>query len=116
VFDSIVSLLVNGVIPADLRGALLKAAAMIPGIEIVDDSAVLDGRRGTAIGKTSADGSLRTDLILDATTGRVIGERTIQLNASNGIPADTEVESSSITLSVVDTVPHLPTSYLPKPG
>lgn len=33
-------------IPADLRSAVLKAMALIPGIEVVDDDITSDGRHG----------------------------------------------------------------------
>ncbi|MDQ0618499.1 hypothetical protein QFZ33_002523 [Arthrobacter globiformis] len=34
----------------------------------------MDGRTGTAIGIPSADGVVRTDIIIDPTSGLVIGE------------------------------------------
>ena len=116
-FEFIAQVLRTGIVPADLRSALYNAAALIPGVDITEKSAVLDGREGTAIGKTNSDLNTRTDIIIDTDTGTMIGSRLIQLTATTGgIPAGTAVESSAITLSVAEAVPSLPTTNVPDPG
>lgn len=95
----------TGVIPADVRATLYEAAAMIPGVEIVENQATLDGRTGTAIGRVEASSSVRQDIIVDPDTGLFIGERTTTLVAQNGIPADTITAWSSVTTTVVSEAP-----------
>lgn len=102
-FVFIADTLRSGIVPADLRSALFRAAAMIPGVTIGDRSATLDGQSGVAISKT--DGGVRHDLILDPETGLLIGEREVALTEGWGVPVGTEIGSSSIKTSVVDSAP-----------
>jgi len=95
----------TGVIPADLRAAMYKAAALIPGVVVADKQATLDGRKGVALGVYWADGKLRQDIIIDPATGLMIGERTMHLAAMDGIPANTATGWTSVKTSVVDSAP-----------
>ena len=65
----IADLLRTGLVPADLRAALYKAAAMIPGVTIMEGQANLDGLKpGVAIGRT--EGTLtRQEIIIDPEDG-----------------------------------------------
>ncbi|BDZ49711.1 hypothetical protein GCM10025867_19520 [Frondihabitans sucicola] len=99
----ITQLLEDGTATAKLRSALYQVAAMIPGISITNNSTTLDGRTGTAIGRT-VDG-VRSDIIIDPSDGDFIGGRTVTLTPLYGWPAGTSTESSSVTTSVVDTAP-----------
>lgn len=96
----------TGVIPADLRAALYKAAALIPGVTIVDRQANLDGRTGIAIG---IPGEIsRQEIIIDPATGLLIGERTVLLKTTPDIPAfpaGTATAWTAIKTSVVDSAP-----------
>jgi hypothetical protein len=65
----------SGILPPDLRAALLRALALMPGLAVTQQVAELDGRTGTAFG-VSRDGEI-SDLIIDTTTGEFIGERTV---------------------------------------
>lgn len=97
----------SGIVPADLRAALYKAAAGIPGVKITAQQANLDGRSGFAIGYTESDGS-RQELIIDPTSGLVIGEREVVTGeAAKGfrVPDGTAIEWTAITTTVVDTAP-----------
>ncbi len=94
-----------GAIPADLRAAMYKAAALIPGVVVADKQAALDGRKGVALGVYWADGKLRQDIIVDPATGLMIGEREVALVATDGIPANTAFGWTSIRTSVVDSAP-----------
>lgn len=100
----IADLLRTGLIPADLRAALYKAAAMIPGMSIVDNQATLDGQVGVAIGRVEND-SARKDIIIDPKSGLMIGERTVSLKDFGSIPAGTAFEWTTIRTSVVDSAP-----------
>lgn len=97
----------SGIVPADLRAALYKAAAGIPGVELTDKQANLDGRSGIAIGRTESDG-MRQELIIDPTTGLMIGEREVATGkAASGfhVPDGTAVEWTAITTTVVNAAP-----------
>ncbi|MEV7134141.1 CU044_5270 family protein [Arthrobacter sp. NPDC093128] len=76
-FVAIADGLRTGVVPADLRAALYKAAALITGITVLDKQATVDGRTGIAIGIPSPDGGSRQEIIIDPASGLVIGERAV---------------------------------------
>jgi hypothetical protein len=59
-------------IPADLRAALLRAAALIPGIKLVQHERDVAGRPG--IGVAFDYGSERSALIFDRATYQLLGE------------------------------------------
>ncbi|MCS6558585.1 CU044_5270 family protein [Curtobacterium flaccumfaciens] len=97
----------SGIVPADLRAALYKAAAGIPGVELTDKQANLEGQTGVAIGRTESDGT-RHELIIDPTTGLMIGEREVATGkAATGfrVPDGTAVGWTAVTTAVVDTAP-----------
>ncbi|MFK0008475.1 CU044_5270 family protein [Paenarthrobacter sp. NPDC090520] len=102
---TIASSLRTGVIPADLRAAMYKAAALIPGVVVADKQATLDGRQGIALGVAWAGGKFREDIIIDPATGLLIGERTVYLVAESGIPANTASSWTAVRTSVVDSAP-----------
>ncbi len=90
----VADMLRSGLVPADLRAALYRTLAMVPGIEITEKVANLDGRKGIALG-IAADGG-RQDVIIDPATGQFIGER--EVVADTG----TVTASTSVTMKVVD--------------
>lgn len=102
---TITAALRTGAIPADLRAALYKAAALIPGVTVVDKQATIDGRTGIAIGIPSPDGGSRQETIIDPTTGLMIGERNVLLKDYPGFPAGTVTTWTSVRTSVVNTAP-----------
>ncbi len=97
----------QGTAPADLRAALLRAAAMIPGVTITDDQATLDGQTGTAIGRVESENGLRQEIIIDPTSGRLIGEREVAVVAipESSIAAGDVWRWSSVHTSIVDAAP-----------
>ncbi|RAM37211.1 CU044_5270 family protein [Arthrobacter globiformis] len=103
-FVTIADGLRTGAVPAELRAALYKAAALIPGVTLSDRQATIDGRTGTAIGIPSPDGAARTDIIIDPASGLVIGEQSVLLNYL-GSPAGTVTSWSSVRTSVVNSAP-----------
>lgn len=107
----IADVLRSGTVPAELRAALYKAAALIPGVTITERQATLDGTTGIAIGRVEATTNIRQDMIIDPTTGQFIGERQISLDATNGLPAGTASASTAVTTSVVDAAPEGGTLY-----
>jgi RNA polymerase sigma-70 factor (ECF subfamily) len=103
--EAIAAALGTGVIPADLRAALYKAAALIPGVTVVDRQANLDGRAGTAIGIEDPDRGTRMDIIIDPATGLLIGQRAVTLTAGETFPAGTATGWTSVQTSVVNSAP-----------
>lgn len=95
----------TGIIPADLRAAFYGAAGLIPGVQVMDRQATIDGRTGIAIGMVPLDGGSRQDLIIDPTSGLVIGEQIVMLKDFPGTPAGTVESWTSVQTSVVDAAP-----------
>lgn len=105
-FTTIADTLREGVIvPADLRAALYQAAALIPGLTVVDEQATLDGRTGVSLGMPSINFQGQREIIIDPATGQMIGEREILLEDVDGIPAGTASSWTAVTTSVVDSAP-----------
>ncbi|HEY4226678.1 MAG TPA: CU044_5270 family protein [Pseudolysinimonas sp.] len=96
----------TGVVPADLRAALYKALAGIPGVSISDRDATLDGRTGVAFGRNEGNG-LRQEIIIDPSTGLLIGEREVVLRDGilPGVPAGESMGWTAVTTTVVDAAP-----------
>jgi RNA polymerase sigma-70 factor (ECF subfamily) len=95
----------TGVTPADVRAALYEAAAGIPGVEITEQAANLEGRTGISIGRVESADNSRQDLIIDTETGALIGERRVALSEGWGFPAGTTTGFTAVRTSVVDTAP-----------
>ncbi|MDP5226845.1 MULTISPECIES: CU044_5270 family protein [Arthrobacter] len=102
---TVVDTLRTGLVPADLRAALYRAVALIPGAEISDRQATLDGQTGVAIGVTLPDGIHRQDIIVDPSTGRMLGEREVLLKDYPEAPAGTVISSISLKTTIVDSAP-----------
>jgi hypothetical protein len=101
----IADLLRTGMVPADLRAALYKAAALIPGVTVTDDQATLNGRKGIAIGRVEEVSHTRQDIIIDPQTGLLIGERQVLTQAQGVMPAGTAITLTTIETSVTDAAP-----------
>lgn len=112
VFVLIGDVLRSGVVPADLRAALFHVMQTVPGVEVTDHSAVLDGRTGVAFGRVEPGANERYEIVIDPETGTVIGEREVVANAEpHGIGARARHETGhvlyqvSVTRELVDAVP-----------
>jgi RNA polymerase sigma-70 factor (ECF subfamily) len=95
----------TGIISADVRASLYKAAALIPGVRVVDKQATLNGKTGVAIGIQSPDGGARQEIIIDPATGLMIGEREVSLKATADFPAGTATAWTAVQTSVVSSAP-----------
>jgi hypothetical protein len=89
----------TGLVPAELRAAMYRVLAKVPGIQITEQVANLDGRRGTAYGISA--GGHRHDIIVDPASGQFIGERQIAEEGRDDLPDGTVTSSTSVTMSVV---------------
>ena len=101
----ITDLLRTGTVPADLRAALYGAAVLISGVEVVDDSATLNGRTGVALGRVEPSRDARQDIIVDPDTGELIGEREVLTADRGAVPAGTAIASTTVETSVVSAAP-----------
>lgn len=88
----------SGLVPADLRAALYRVLAKVPGLEITEQVANLDGAKGTAYG--ISENGIRHDVIVDPATGQFIGERQLTEKGFAGIPAGTVIGYTSVTTAV----------------
>lgn len=96
----------TGVVPADLRAALYKAIAGIPGVTITDKAATLNGQTGIAFGRDEGNG-VRQEIIIDPDTGLLIGERQVLLRDGvlPGVPAGESMGWTAVATTVVDSAP-----------
>ncbi|GGS27087.1 hypothetical protein GCM10010221_25660 [Streptomyces parvus] len=79
-FVTIGDLLRTGGAPPDTTAALYRAAALIPGVDVVPEAVDAAGRRGIAVARTH-DGE-RIEWIFDRNTARFLGERTVLVEDS----------------------------------
>jgi hypothetical protein len=108
-FFQIAHTLSTGIVPAELRAALYRAAIKLPGIELVSSTANIDGRKGIAIGRLEPFGYLRQEILFDAAGGQYIGEREVVVhsNADDAhLPVGATYSSTAVTVSVTGN-PHL---------
>lgn len=101
----IADLLRTGMVPADLRAALYKAAALIPGVTVTDEQATLDGKKGIAIGRVETASNRRQDIIIDTETGLLIGEREVLTEPRGSIPAGTATTWTAIETTISESAP-----------
>ncbi len=92
----------SGMYPADVRSAIFKALAFLPRLEIVDRTAVLDSRQGTALGIT--EGDTTTQIVVNPETGDYLGSRTVQARDAHGLKAGTVLGITAITTRVVSAM------------
>ncbi len=107
-FTSILGILRTGLLPAAQQAALLDALARIPGVTATEGVANLDGVVGVAIGRNDPMNSdARTEIIIDPSTGLVIGERSMTGPESFGfILGPSELTAlTAIRTTLVDSAP-----------
>ncbi|MCT2582592.1 CU044_5270 family protein [Actinophytocola gossypii] len=102
----VADLLRSGLVPADLRAALYRTLGLVPGLEVTEKVANLDGHEGVAYGISAA--GVRHDIIIDPATGRFLGEREITEEGYQGVPAGTVVSYTSVTTAVVEDLGDVP--------
>ena len=97
----------TGLMPAAIRANLLRALTHLPGLDVIDNAADLDGNKGVALG-IAEDGE-RQEIILNPHTGEVIGERKVSDSMFADIPEGTVTDYSSVTTAIVEHIGAEPT-------
>ncbi|MFH8498867.1 CU044_5270 family protein [Streptomyces coeruleorubidus] len=106
-FVTIGDLLRSGVTPPATTASLYRAAALIPGVDVVPDAVDAAGRKGVAVARTH-DGE-RTEWIFDKSTARLLGERTVLVEDNAWGKAGTVVTSVAVVDSgIVDEAGQTP--------
>lgn len=105
-FVKMTDVLSRGTVPADLRGPLLEALSMVPGVTVTMDVATLDGQTGIAIGRTEPlRVGQRSEIIIHAENGRVIGTREVSTQAVFGWGSNEVTGQSAYEYDVVGFAP-----------
>ncbi|QCB94743.1 CU044_5270 family protein [Cellulomonas shaoxiangyii] len=104
-FTFVADLLTSGVVPADLRSALYRVLATIPGVEVTAHTAEVGPASGVAFGRYESNDGMRSELVIDPATGDLLGERDIATRDQDGIAAGTVIGESTVTRSLVSSVP-----------
>jgi len=105
-FTRMVTLLRDGLAPAELRAGLYGALTLIPGVTSTANVENLDGVTGIAIGHTEPlRFGLRDEIIIDPATGLVIGERQISTRALFGFGINEVISLTAVETTVVDAAP-----------
>jgi hypothetical protein len=96
------STMVDALLSPELRAALYQALVKIPGVERIPGTVDLAGRPGVAIAH-AADG-MRTELVIDPNSARMLGFRMVQLTGADGMAAGTVIYSATANQKIVDRV------------
>jgi RNA polymerase sigma-70 factor (ECF subfamily) len=104
-FALVASTLRTGVVPADLRAALYRVLATVPGVEVTDREARVGPGAGVAFGRLESTDGRRSELVVVPSTGELLGEREVATRGFDGVPAGTVTGETRVTRSVVDRVP-----------
>ncbi len=95
----------SGLVPADLRAALYRVLATVPGVEVTARRAAIGTDSGVAFGRYESVDGTRQEIVIDTATGDLVGEREVAVTALDGIPAGTVIGQTAVTRVLVDAVP-----------
>lgn len=106
-FTTIGDLLREQIAPPAVTAALYKAAAMIPGVHVIDDVVDVTGKHEVAVALNNP--SATNEWLFDKSTMEYVGEQTITLKAGPLGPAGT-IAGTQITLerAIVDRAGEVP--------
>jgi hypothetical protein len=116
VWGEIYQLLIEGLVPANLRASMYDVLARIPGVYLAEGNANLDGRTGVGISFLDSTGIDIQQIIIDPKTGLVIGTRDLGVKAAGKVPAGVPLDWSAVTTTVVDSAPTGPFLKEHQPG
>jgi len=84
---------------------MYEAIAHVPGVYISDAAVNLDGRTGVAISRKDPTRSYIDQIIIDPSTGLLIGLRSQRVEAEGFLPAGTVMSLTAVKTSVVGEAP-----------
>jgi hypothetical protein len=106
ILENAVGVLQSSYVDRDVRSTVYKALMLLPGLDVTDNAATLDGQRGVALGATNEN--LRQEIVLDPATGRYLGERLVLAVDGTGfwqgLKAGTVIESTSVRTAVAEKI------------
>ncbi|GAA1150763.1 CU044_5270 family protein [Kitasatospora gansuensis] len=94
-FGTIGDLLREQIAPPAVTAALYRAAAKLPGVQLVDDSVDASGRHGWGVART--DDGIRKEWIFDRTSYEFLGERSVEVASGTVLG-----QSAMLTHALVD--------------
>ncbi|MGW6919648.1 CU044_5270 family protein, partial [Kitasatospora sp. NPDC054939] len=100
-FVTIGDILREQIVPPAVGAALYRAAALIPGVELVQEAVDASGRRGIAVARTEPNGQ-RTEWIFDGSSYDYLGERIVltkdgDLGKAGDVVGQTAVLARAVT-------------------
>lgn len=104
-FVYVVDLLRSGMAPADLRSALYRVLATVGGVEVTSRTAAVGTDTGVGFGRAESANGSRQEIVIDPTTGNLLGEREVTTAPMRGIPVGTAITEVRTTRTLVDSVP-----------
>ena len=116
VYGEIRQLLDYGLVPAKTRAAMYGVLADIPGVYLSQGKANLDGQTGVGISLLDSTGNYIQQIIIDPTTGLLIGTRDLDVTPAGKVPAGVSQDWTAVTTSVVDSAPTGPFATEQQPG
>ena len=117
IFSQIKEALRTGLVPADLRAAMYQALANLPGVYLAQGQTNLDGQAGVAISRKEPSRPWVDQIIIDPTTGLLIGVCDVVATGQwDPVPAGTVADWTAVKTSVVDQLPAGPYAVMPPDG
>lgn len=107
-FSTIGTLLREQLLPPELSAALYEAAALIPGVFLVDDARDAVGNPGVAVARESETYGERVEWIFDAETFAYLGERVVATDREGVEPGTVTGYTGLTRIAVVDELGERP--------
>ena len=99
----------NAELSGNARAGVFRAAAYVANVSVVGRWTDPLGREGIVVARTAAASGIRTELVFDATTERLIGERSVVQRSFDGIPVGTVIGwTATLDEGVVDSITSRP--------
>ncbi|HET9631779.1 MAG TPA: CU044_5270 family protein [Terrabacter sp.] len=95
----------SGLVPADLRAALFQVLKTVPGVDVTSRAVTLQGQLGVGIARTEPVNGTRQEIMVDPSTGLLIGERTVAVEGTSGVPAGTVITETRVRTTLVNEIP-----------
>lgn len=92
----------SGLYPAEVRSVIYQALTFVPNLEVVDRTAVLDHRTGTALGVTEDD--FTEQIVINPADGDYLGSRSVLARDAHGMKAGQVFNLTTVTTRVVSAM------------